>query len=204
MMPDPLDDGAPVASPAGAALDRRQRRALVLMATARVLGITVLLLIAYFAAPVGQNADLTGLVVLTVGLIGFVALLAYQIRAILDSPMPQLRAVEALATVVPVVVVVFALFYVASSSAEPAAFSEPITKVNGLYFTVTVLSTVGFGDITAVTDGPRIAVTVQMIVDLLIVGIVVKLILGASRIAVERRRAEADARVDGRPEVGDD
>ena len=57
--------------------------------------------------------------------------------------MPQLRAAEALATVVPLVIVVFALFYVAYSDADPGAFSEIITKVNGLYFTVTVLATVG-------------------------------------------------------------
>ena len=114
--------------------------------------------------------------------------------SILDSPMPQLRAAETLATVVPLVIVVFALFYVGLSASDPSGFSEPITKVNGLYFTVTVLSTVGFGDITALTDGPRIAVTVQMVIDLLIVGVLVKVIIGASRIAVERRRAEASAR----------
>jgi voltage-gated potassium channel len=193
MAPDPIDDDTPLTAPAGAGLDRHRRRALFLRAVARILGITVLLLVAYFAAPVGQDADTTGLVVLTVGLIGFVALLGYQIKRILDSPMPQLRAAETLATVVPLVIVVFALFYVAMSSADPSGFSEPITKVNGLYFTVTVLSTVGFGDITALTDGPRLAVTVQMVLDLLIVGVLVKVIIGASRIAVERRRAEAEA-----------
>jgi voltage-gated potassium channel len=133
-------------------------------------------------------------VVLAVGLVGFVALAVYQIRRILDSPMPQLRAAETLATVVPLVIVAFALFYVAMSDADPNGFTEPMTKVNGLYFTVTVLATVGFGDIAARTDAARIAVTVQMIVDLLIIGVLVKVILGASRIAVERRRAEAEDR----------
>jgi voltage-gated potassium channel len=182
-----------------AELDRRQRRRLLVRAVARITGITVALLVAYFAAPIGQDADVTGVVVLAVGLVTFVALLTYQIRRILDSPMPQLRAAEALATVVPLVIVVFALFYVGLSAADPAAFTELMTKVNGLYFTVTVLSTVGFGDITAVTDGARIAVTLQMIVDLLIVGVLVKVIIGASRIAVARRRAEAAAREPGAP-----
>ena len=66
------------------------------------------------------------------------------------------------------------------SVSDPSGFSETITKVNGLYFTVTVLSTVDFGDITALTDGTRIAVTLQMVVDLLIVGVLVKVIIGAS------------------------
>jgi voltage-gated potassium channel len=86
------------------------------------------------------------------------------------------------------------VFYVSLSVADPSGFSEPITKVNGLYFTVTVLSTVGFGDITALTDGTRLAVTMQMVIDLLIVGVLVKVIIGASRIAIGRRRAEAAVR----------
>jgi voltage-gated potassium channel len=189
-----FDDGSVPIAPAGFSLDKRQRRRLFMLSIGRILGITVLLLVAYFAAPVGQDADVVGVVILLLGLVGFIALLLFQVRRILDSPMPQLRAAEALATVVPLVIVVFALFYVAYSAADPGAFSETITKINGLYFTVTVLSTVGFGDITATTDGTRIAVTVQMIVDLLIIGILVKILMGASRIAVERRRTEAQAR----------
>lgn len=190
MAPEPDDDDLP-AAPIAFTLTRRRRRVLLARSIGRVVAITVLLLVAYFAAPIGQDADAVGLVMLAIGLAGFVALTIYQVRQILDSPMPQLRAAETLATVVPLVIVAFALFYVGLSATDAGSFSEPMTKVNGLYFTVTVLSTVGFGDITALTDGPRIAVTIQMLVDLLIVGVLVKIILGASRIAVERRRAEA-------------
>ena len=188
------DDERPVAAPVAFTLTRHQRRMLLIRSIARILGITTFLLVAYFAVPIGQDADATGLAFLAVGFVGFAALFAYQVKRILDSPMPQLRAAETLATVVPLVIVVFALFYVGLSVSDPSGFSEPITKVNGLYFTVTVLSTVGFGDITALTDGTRIAVTVQMVIDLLIVGVLVKVIIGASRIAVERRRVEAEGR----------
>jgi hypothetical protein len=196
MAPD--DGGAlPSAAPLGVELTKHQRRVLLLRVVARVVGLTVLLLVAYFAAPIGQDPDVVGVVFLVVGLIGFVALAVYQVKKILDSPMPQLRAAETLATVIPLVIVVFALFYVGMSDADPNGFTEPITKVNGLYFTVTVLATVGFGDIAARTDSTRIAVTVQMLLDLLIVGVLVKVIIQASRIAVERRRAEAEAREPG-------
>ena len=38
-------------------------------------------------------------------------------------------------------------------------FSEPLTRTGALYFTVTVFSTVGFGDITAKTEAARLVVT---------------------------------------------
>lgn len=181
-------------------LDRHTRRVLLAKSIARVVGITVALLVAYFAVPIGQDGDPVGLILLVVGLLLFAVLVVFQVIKIMNSPAPQLRAAEALGTIVPLVIVVFATVYVAMSDSDPAAFSEPITKINGLYFTVTVLATVGFGDITGETDAARIAVTVQMLLDLLIIGVLVKVIIGASRIGLERRRAEqASSRGDGAP-----
>ena len=42
---------------------------------------------------------------------------------------------------------------------------------------MTVLSTVGFGDITPKTEVAQLVTTVQMLVDLVVVGVVVPLIL---------------------------
>ena len=170
--------------------DERQPRRLVLMAIVRVVVLTVFVMAAYFAVPVGQDADGLGVTVLVIGAVGFIGALVYQVRQILDSPAPQLRAAEALATTAVMVIVVFAFTYACMSVTDAASFSEPITKVNGLYFTVTVLATVGFGDIAARTDAARLVVTGQMLLDLLIVGVVVKVLIGASRIGVERRRSE--------------
>jgi Ion channel len=58
-----------------------------------------------------------------------------------------------------------------------------------LYFTVTVFSTVGFGDITAKTEAARLAVTGQMIADLVIIGLAVRVIVGA--VKQGRRRQPA-------------
>ncbi|HEY6531554.1 MAG TPA: potassium channel family protein [Acidimicrobiales bacterium] len=173
--------------------DPHRRRRLVVWAIVRVVVMTAFVVAAYFAAPVGQDADFTGLIVLIVGGAGFVGALVFQVRRILDSPAPQLRAAEAIATTGVIVIVVFAFTYVCMSVSNSAAFSEPVTKVNGLYFTVTVLATVGFGDITPTTETSRLVVTGQMLLNLLIVGVVVRIIIGASRIGVERRRSEADA-----------
>ena len=58
-------------------------------------------------------------------------------------------------------------------------FSEHLSRTDALYFTVTVFSTVGFGDITAKTEAARLVVTGQMIADLVTIGLAVKVIVGA-------------------------
>ena len=50
---------------------------------------------------------------------------------------------------------------------------------------MTVFSTVGFGDITPKTEVAQLVTTVQMLVDLVVVGVVVRLILTTA----SRRRA---------------
>lgn len=52
-----------------------------------------------------------------------------------------------------------------------------------------VFSTVGFGDITAKTQAARLVVTGQMIADLVVLGLAIKVIVGA----VRRGRQPGDA-----------
>ena len=54
-----------------------------------------------------------------------------------------------------------------------------LTRTDALYFTVTVFTTVGFGDITATTQAARLIVTVQMILDLGVLGLGIRVFLGA-------------------------
>ena len=51
---------------------------------------------------------------------------------------------------------------------------------------VTVSSTIGFGDITAKTQTARLVATRQMIVDLVILGIAVKIIVSAIKRGKQR------------------
>jgi voltage-gated potassium channel len=50
-----------------------------------------------------------------------------------------------------------------------------------------VFATVGFGDITATTEAARLVVTGQMIIDLIIIGIGAKIILGGAQQSRQRR-----------------
>ena len=69
---------------------------------------------------------------------------------------------------------------------SPGSFTEALSRLDAAYLAVTVLSTVGFGDITPVTESARSLVMAQMLVDLAFVGLVAKVLVGA----VRRRRDE--------------
>jgi voltage-gated potassium channel len=118
---------------------------------------------------------------------------------VLRSEYPGLRAIEALASAIPLFLLVFAVAYVLMADADGGAFSEPLSRTDALYFTITVFATVGFGDITPKTDLARVATMVQMLGDLLVVGLVLHLMLGAVK-AGRQRRAAASA---GLPDASD-
>jgi voltage-gated potassium channel len=87
----------------------------------------------------------------------------------------------------------FASAYVVMATISASNFSQPMTRTNALYFTVTVFATVGFGDITAKTEAARLAVTGQMIVDLIIIGLGARVIVGAVTRGRQRRPRDAGA-----------
>ncbi|HUL25767.1 MAG TPA: potassium channel family protein, partial [Streptosporangiaceae bacterium] len=84
----------------------------------------------------------------------------------------------------------FASTYVVLDTISASNFSEPLTRTDALYFTVTVFSTVGFGDITAKTEAARLVVTGQMIVDLVAIALAVKVIVGAVKQSRQRQPAD--------------
>ncbi|MFS0701894.1 potassium channel family protein [Cellulomonas sp. 179-A 4D5 NHS] len=102
-------------------------------------------------------------------LVGFVLLVRRSLRAARADRSVLVRA-EAVLTVLYVLVLVFAVTYNAIALRAPGQFDGLENPTDALYFTVTVIATVGFGDITAVGTGARVAVTVQMLVNLVYIG----------------------------------
>jgi len=72
-------------------------------------------------------------------------------------------------------------------------FGQKLTHTDALYFTVTVFTTVGFGDITAKSEGARLLATAQMMADLVVLGIGAKIILGAVTRGRQRQPTNAGA-----------
>lgn len=155
-----------------------ERSHLVTTGVRAALTATVLLVL-YFVLPVAHRPHESPVLRLGVALALFVAVLVNEIRLITVHERPMLRAAVAMATVIPLFLVLFAWIYLTMATADPRAFGGPLSRASALYFTVTVFSTVGFGDITPRTDVARLVVTVQMLADLAVIAVVIRLIFGA-------------------------
>lgn len=107
-------------------------------------------------------------------------------RKVWNADYPQLRTIEALAIAFPRFICVYAGVYLGLSHQNPAAFSEVLTHTSAFYFTVVTFGTVGFGDIYPVSDVARLLVASQILLDVLFVALVVRGILGISRLALKR------------------
>ncbi|MBT2447757.1 two pore domain potassium channel family protein [Streptomyces sp. ISL-43] len=174
---------------------RRHRRLLaehLLRSAASVVLLTAL----YYLVPLEGGFGVLTLVLLVLGLALFSGLVAWQITAITHAEYPRLRAIEALATAVPLFLVLFSATYFLFSKELPQSFSEPLSRTDALYFTVTVFATVGFGDIAPTSQAARALTTGQMIADLIVVGVIAKVLFGAVRIGVRRRGEVARSPVD--------
>ena len=161
---------------------------MIVWAVLRIVGSTAVLVAVYYLLPLTQSSAGAAIAILVIGLVVFIGLVAAQVRSIIRHPFPGLRAIEALATSVPLFLLLFASSYVVMAKMSASNFGERLTHTDGLYFTVTVFSTVGFGDITAKSQAARLVVTGQIIADLVILGLAIKVIVGA----VSRRRQPAD------------
>ncbi|MCQ4079561.1 potassium channel family protein [Streptomyces sp. RB6PN25] len=62
-----------------------------------------------------------------------------------------------------------------------------MTRIDALYLSMTVFTTAGFGDITAVTQAARIVTTVQMFGGLLLVGVAARVVVMAMKAGLRRR-----------------
>jgi voltage-gated potassium channel len=74
----------------------------------------------------------------------------------------------------------FAATYYVTGQVEAGNFGATLTRIDALYFTVTVSATVGFGDIVARSEVARLFVTLQMLADLVLIGLFTKVLLGAA------------------------
>jgi voltage-gated potassium channel len=176
---DTAGDPAPSAGP-------RQVAAALLRIVVAVGG----LLLVYFQMPLGAGDHIAlALVTVAVGLLAFGAIFVRQVRRIRSAEYPMLRAVEGTALVGCLFVVVVASIHYSLWFADHDSYSEALSRLDALYFTVTTLATVGFGDITPTSPSTRAVTTVQMVLGVALLGAGVRILIGvASQVNEDRRR----------------
>jgi voltage-gated potassium channel len=161
---------------------------------ARASASAVLIIGLYAALPVRSTSDVVSVLVLVGGILLLVGLVVLRVRQIQKDPSPELRTVEAVALVVPLFVALFAWCYLLLSAADPGAFTEPLNRIDAAYLSLVILSTVGFGDISATSDLSRLLVAAQIVLSLTLLAVAVRVILGAGRNAAAGLRAQTGGR----------
>jgi len=165
------------------------RRRAISLGVLRALVTATALVVLYYLLPLDRLASVPMAVSLVVGLVILVAVAAWELRAVLEARYPGVRAAEGLAATVPLFLLLFASAYYVMARGTPGSFSQHLTRTDALYFTVTTFTTVGFGDITAASQTARLVVTVQMLLDLLALGLGIRVFIGAVKRA---RQAQSE------------
>ncbi|MEU6802203.1 potassium channel family protein [Streptomyces neyagawaensis] len=173
--------------------ERRTRRRATRAVVARTVLMSAGLLTAYYLLPLEEYRTGGALALILCGLLAVVLLFLWQIRGITRSPYPRLRAVESLTLTLIVFLVLFATTYYLMDRTTPGSFTEPMTRTDSLYYTLTTFTTVGFGDITARSQTGRVATMIQMVVGLLLVGGAARVLAKAVEVGLSRRGSDPSA-----------
>jgi voltage-gated potassium channel len=147
-----------------------------------VLGVVGLLVI-YYAVPTGA-LGISGRTVLSL----FLTILGVTILAIAITGQvrrqlaldPEAR-VQSLVMLLELVVVVFAAGYYVLEFSTPGQMADLHTRTDSLYFTLSTLTTIGFGDVHAVGQVARVLVIIQMVFDVVFVAAVAATLRGRIR-----------------------
>lgn len=179
----------------GAAVRKAKRRILLRSGL-----VSVGLIIAYYLLPLDRRFTAGTAVALVAGLVACGATFLWQIQAIMRSPNPRLTAVAALLSTIPLFLLLFATSYYLIEHGKPTSFTESMSRTDALYFTVTVFSTVGFGDIAPRSGAARVLATAQMVLDLFLIGVAARLLVDALQEGMRRKRESLETS----DAVGDD
>ncbi len=157
--------------------------------------VVALMIVAYAIAPEPEAGwdvwefVLFGALALSV----YTGLLIASVIRLYTSPRPLIEGALFIIVMIALLILSYSWMYLSLSESQPESFTEPLTKISAAYFTVTVLSTVGFGDITPVLDTPRMIVTTQMLIGLTLFTVALKTVTGSAKRAMQIR---ADHRAD--------
>jgi Ion channel len=149
----------------------------ILQTLAETLLVTVVIGLVYWLLPIQDRVNAGWVLRLVGGLLLTGGVLAWQVRSISKSTRPILRAVRGIVVSIGIFVIAFATTYLSISHGQSSSFNSELSKLDALYFTVTVVATVGFGDIVPRSNLARSVTTVQMLLDLVFIATAGRLLI---------------------------
>jgi voltage-gated potassium channel len=112
----------------------RQRRRFVIGASVRAFLTVALVVVIYYVVPLDHGTNAATVLELALAILGLCVIVGLQLRQIIRSDHPNVRAVEALAFTVPLYVIVFAVAYFLMAHAVPTAFNGAMTRTDSCTF----------------------------------------------------------------------
>jgi voltage-gated potassium channel len=160
-----------------------------------VVALVVLGVVGYYLVPVPhQMRESSWAIMFGCGLVALGLLIALAIWRLLGAG----ETVRIRALVLLLVLTILFFSWCDDSVARlPGQFVDLHTKTDALYFTISTIATVGFGDVHAAGQLARAAVTVQIVFNLVFLGAAVTMISGFIRERAQSRRASGHHHEDG-------
>jgi voltage-gated potassium channel len=169
----------------------------------RVLRLIVLIglaLAVYFVVPVVLDDEDLALR-LVFGVLCLLVLAASVIWQVVLHVEDKDRTVDGLLVALVVAVLVFALAFYRLATANPGQVVGLETRIDALYFTMTMLLTVGFGDIHAEGQAARVLVLIAMVFNVVVIATAVTTLSSRVRQQAElRAEARRTAQEAGEPQ----
>lgn len=143
-------------------------------------------LVVYYGVPLPSDAatpPVLQVVVFVAGLVLLCGVLAAQVRRqVIAGQEASVRVQSVVGLLLPVIVFFALAYYLMADQFEGIE-----NRTDALYFAVVTLGTVGYGDVHPVGEGARIVTMVQIVLDLVVVGLLVSVATSRARARAARR-----------------
>jgi len=168
-------------------LTKSELRREIFRSTIFIVAFFVVSLAIFFILPYdGLSNNRQAVLRLVLGLSLLLVVIVVLIRRILSAPLPQLKTLEALVVLLVKFICLFAGTYLLISHLDAGAFTEPLTHISALYFTIVTFGTVGFGDITPHSDLARLLVSAQIIIDFVFIAAIIRALVAVAQASLQK------------------
>lgn len=145
------------------------------MASLATFACTLLIYYGLPLRPIQVISDVVGVGMFIIGIGGLAWLVIYAIRKYAAAPTDTGNRMLGALLIVYLVVIGFAMIYYLIEESSSGQFSGLETRTDSLYFTIITLGTVGYGDIVPVGQLARTVAMVQVLFDLVLIGLLLSI-----------------------------